>query len=136
MHDQSRLVITLSYWKTVTSTGRAVVRGSFQLDRRLALVTACLAKARESGKRIDPAHEHLPDDAEFGSTERGKRSKLAHFRGSLAVSLVEEAEGGTARLADCLVTAGRPDGRIPRGKPDTSRNAASRSAPYRMGCLR
>src|SRR5271166_928259 len=105
----------------VAPTGRAVGSGSFQLDRRLALVSACLAKPRESGKgieqaagtgghrRIDPAREHLPDDTEFGSTERGNWSEFAHLEGPLAVSLVEETKGGTARLADCPIATGEPE---------------------------
>ena len=112
-----------------------LVSNSFQLDRRLAFVAADLAKAQESGKRveqaagaggnrrIDPPHKHLPNDTEFGSVEGRDRGQLAHIESPLAVSLVKQAEGGTAGFADCPITAGQSEWpEFGKTAPSSSRN--------------
>ena len=95
-----------------------VIGFSLQFDRRVALVSACLAEAHECCKRIeqaagaggkrriDSAVKHVLEDTKFSFTERCNRGKLAHFEGSLAVSLVQEAEGRTAGFADGPITTG------------------------------
>jgi hypothetical protein len=51
------------------------------------------------------------------------RGKLVHFERSLAVNLVQEAEGGTARFADCPITTGEPERpELGKAAPSASRN--------------